>query len=477
LSAELSSDDSPRYAVVGGGITGLTAAYRLSRLAPQATIELFEAGDRLGGVLDTRHYDGCLIERGADSFFTKYTWAADLCCELGLGDALLPTKSDFRRALVVRSGKLYPVPEGFIVMRPQKLGPLVCTPLLSWRGKLRLFCEPWIASPAELAQNDFDESVASFATRRLGQETFERLVQPLLAGIYTADPFKLSLAATMPEALAAEREFGSLRRAMKSGALASEKASGARYSGFVTPRNGLKQLVDALADQLPERQIHRNCPVGQIVRTEGKQWSLLTTNKESLGEFRGVVVALPTPCVATIIEGVDSQLGDLLRKIPYASSAVVSLVFRREHISHPLDGFGFVVPTIENRAIVAASFSSNKFPDRAPDDKVLVRVFLGGALNPEQVDLSEDALREIALIELRELVGLRSEPLLVDIAKWHEKMPQYHVGHVQLVEEIESRVEKLPGLELAGNAYHGVGIPQCVHSGEQAAKRVIGKRL
>ncbi len=477
MSAEISSDDSPRYAVVGGGISGLTAAYRISRLVPQATVELFEAGDRLGGVLDTRTHKGCLIERGADSFFTKYPWAAELCHELGLEDDLLPTNVESRRALVVRSGKLHPVPEGFVVMRPQRIWPLVRTPLLSWLGKLRLFCEPWIASPNELAQNDFDESVASFATRRLGRETFEQLVQPLLAGIYTADPYQLSLAATMPEALAAEREFGSLRRAMKSGALASENASGARYSGFVTPRNGLKQLVDALADQLTEQQIHRNCLVDRITQTEGKQWSLFAANEKSLGTFRGVIVAVPTPCAATIVEGVDSQLGDLLRKIPYASSAVVSLVFRREQISHPLDGFGFVVPTVENRAIVAASFSSNKFPGRAPDETVLIRVFLGGALNPEQVDFSEDKLQEIALTELRRLVGLRGEPLIVDIAKWHEKMPQYHVGHVQLIEGIESRVEKLPGLELAGNAYHGVGIPQCVHSGEQAAKRVIGQRL
>ena len=465
---------SARFAIVGGGVTGLAAAYRLTQLLPQSRIELFEASDRLGGVLHTHHRDKLLIERGADSFIDKLPWAVDLCRELGLEDQLIPTNAAHRRALVVRAGRLYPVPEGFVVIRPHRLWPLLKTPLLSWRGKLRLLLEPWIPCPKKAEREEHDESVASFATRRLGREAFERLVQPLLAGIYTADPYQLSLAATMPEVLAAEREHGSLyRAAVKQATSSEEAASGARYASFVTPRGGLGQLVETLASHLPADQIHLNCPTQRIERTVDSRWNLHSATGETCGAFRGVIVATPAPRAAELLAAVEPELSELLGQIAYASSAVVSLSFQRNQIADPLDGFGLVVPTVENRPIVAASFSSVKFAGRAPLDQVLVRVFLGGALNPEQVSLSDDALQEIAVGELRELVGLRGEPLEVDIVRWHEKMPQYHVGHVQLVEEIENRVAKQYGLELAGNAYHGVGIPQCIHSADLAARRLV----
>jgi len=472
----LSSSPPPsaRFAIVGGGVTGLAAAYRLTQLLPQSRIELFEASDRLGGVLHTHHRGELLIERGADSFIDKLPWAVDLCRELGLEDQLIPTNAAHRRALVVRAGRLHPVPEGFVVIRPHRLWPLLKTPLLSWRGKLRLLLEPWIPCPKKAEREEHDESVASFATRRLGREVFERLVQPLLAGIYTADPYQLSLAATMPEILAAEREHGSLYRAAVKQSTRSDKAtSGARYASFVTPRGGLGQLVETLASHLPADQIHLNSPTERIERTVDGRWNLHTTTGETCGAFQGVIVATPAPRAAELLAAVDSELSELLGQIAYASSAVVSLSFQRDQIADPLDGFGLVVPTVENRPLVAVSFSSVKFAGRAPLDQVLVRVFLGGALNPSQVSLSDDALQEIAVGELRELIGLRGEPLEVDIVRWHEKMPQYHVGHVQLVEEIENRVAQQHGLELAGNAYHGVGIPQCIHSADLAARRLV----
>jgi len=477
----LSSSPPPstRFAIVGGGVTGLAAAYRLTQLLPQSRIELFEASDRLGGVLHTHHRGELLIERGADSLIDKLPWAVDLCRELGLEDQLIPTNAAHRRALVVRAGRLHPVPEGFVVIRPHRLWPLLKTPLLSWRGKLRLLLEPWIPCPKKAEREEHDESVASFATRRLGREVFERLVQPLLAGIYTADPYQLSLAATMPEVLAAEREHGSLYRAAVKQAAHSDKAtsseeaaSGARYASFITPRGGLSQLVETLASHLPADQIHLNCPTQRIERTVDSRWNLHSTTGETCGAFQGVIVATPAPRAAELLAAVDPELSELLGQIPYASSAVVSLSFQRDQIADPLNGFGLVVPTVENRPIVAVSFSSVKFAGRAPLDQLLVRVFLGGALHPEQVSLSDDALQEIAVGELRELVGLRGEPLEVDIVRWHEKMPQYHVGHVQLVEEIENRVAQQHGLKLAGNAYHGVGIPQCIHSADLAARRL-----
>ncbi len=474
------SSNSPQFAVLGGGITGLTAAYRLTQLMPHASVEVFEASSELGGVLSTRREDEYLIEQGADSFLKKLPWAVELCEELGLGDEILPTNPMGRRALVVRDGRLYPVPEGFVILKPHRMIPILLTPLLSWSGKLRLLRERWIGSPEELQATDYDESVASFATRRLGQEAFERLVQPLLAGIYTADPHQLSLAATMPDAIEAEREHGSLTRAIlkkaKEEVTSSEesdaRASGARYAGFVTLRQGLKQLIETLAEHLPAEKLHLNIAIHSLKKNENSQWTIRQRDGTTWGPYNGVIVALPAPRAAEIIRDVDAPLGELLGRISYASSGIVCMVYRRDQIAHDLDGFGFVVPSVEGRKIIAASFSSVKFPGRAPEDQVLVRVFLGGALQPELVDLSDEKLQELAQTDLTQLLGVTGQPLRVDVVRWHEKMPQYHVGHVQLVDTIEKRAADIEGLELAGNAYRGVGIPQCVRSGEAAARRI-----
>jgi len=477
------SSNSPRFAVLGGGITGLTAAYRLSQLAPRASVEVFEASGLLGGVLSTHHEEGYLVEHGADSFLKKLPWAVELCEELGLGDELLPTNPSGRRALVVRNGCLHPVPEGFVILQPHRMIPMLFTRLLSWSGKLRLLRESWIGSPKEMQQADYDESVASFATRRLGKETFERLVQPLLAGIYTADPHQLSLAATMPEAIEALRKHGSLTRAAieksKQDAARDEEsesqASGARYASFVTLRRGLGQLIETLAERLPTEKIHLNTAIRSLTKDENQQWIVHPEGGDPREPYDGVIVALPAPRAAAIVENVDERLGELLRKISYASSAIVCMLYRRDQIAHDLNGFGLVVPTIEKKSIIAASFSSVKFPGRAPDDQVLVRVFLGGAMQPELVDLPNEKLQALAQVDLHELLGITGQPLRTDVVRWQEKMPQYHVGHVQLVDAVEKRVADLEGLELAGNAYRGVGIPQCVRSGDTAARRLAAR--
>lgn len=481
MSLPANSNDSPRFAVLGGGISGLTAAYRLTQLVPHASIEVFEASSKLGGVLST-HRDGeYLIEHGADSFLKKLPWAVELCEELGLGEELLPTNPRGRRALVVRDGRLYPVPEGFVILQPHRMLPMLCTPLLSWGGKLRVLRERWATSPEGLQAADYDESVASFATRRLGREAFERLVQPLLAGIFTADPYQLSLAATMPDAICAEREYGSLTRALlmkskledtTSRGASDSRASGARYASFVTLRRGVGQLVETLAGRLPAERIHLDTAISSVEKRENRRWTIQQEGGTSHGPFDGVVVALPAPRATTIVENVDTQLGELLGRISYASSGIVCMVYRRDQIAHRLDGFGLVVPTVEGRNIIAASFSSVKFPGRAPDDELLVRVFLGGALQPELVDLPDKKLQELAHADLKQLLGITGQPLRVDLVRWHEKMPQYPVGHVQVVDAIEKRVAALEGLEVAGNAYRGVGIPQCVRSGNAAARRL-----
>ncbi len=464
-----------RLAVVGGGITGLTAAYRLHQLLPAARIELFEASDRLGGVLSTHRSGDTLLELGADSFIDKLPMAVELCQEVGLGDQLIPTNEAQRRALVLHDGKLHPVPQGFVQMRPEQYGPMLRTELLSWRGKSRLLAERWIPSPIEIANVDYDESVASFATRRLGREVFQRLVQPLVAGIYTADPYQLSVAATMSSALKAEKKHGSLRGAVLArGGTANENSSsrGARYASFVTLRGGLSELVDALAKRLALASLHLNHSLSGLAQAADHRWSITHSSAKNPEVFDGVVVALPAPRAANLLATTDTELSYSLSRISYASSAVVGLLYRRDQIKDPLNGFGVVVPTIENRRIVAASFSSVKFPGRAPDEQVLIRVFLGGALQPELLERTDGELVDLAHAELRVILGIEDKPLRADLVRWNEKMPQYHVGHLQLVERIERQIDKLPGLELAGNAYHGVGIPQCVASGDKAARRL-----
>jgi len=463
-----------KFAVVGGGISGLTAAYRLTKLLPQARVEIFEASDRLGGVLATHGEGDFLIERGADSFITREPWGRELCEELGLSGELIPTNTAHRRALVLHYGKLHPVPAGFVLIRPQRLWPIIKTPLLSWPGKLRLIAERWRKPPQGIDHDGFDDNLAHFASERLGREAFEHLVEPLVAGIYTADANQLSVAATMPEALEALRKNGTLWQRDQ---VDAEASSGARYGSFVTLRGGMGRLVEALRACLPAEAIHLNQSVEKISHDEVGNWRLRFADGTSSESYAGVVLAVPAPRAAALIGEIDALLAGLLGEISYASSAVVSFAFRGDQIERKLDGFGFVVPKIENRDIIAASFSSVKFPGRAPDEMVLIRTFLGGALRPDLVDLPDAELERIALAELTDILGISGPPTMIDVVKWREKMPQYRVGHLELVQKIEERAAGVAGLALAGNGYRGVGIPYCVRSGDEAARRVTERFL
>lgn len=482
------SDDSgsaaPRIAIVGGGISGLAAALRTSQLLPHAKLDLFEASSRLGGVLDTVCRDGFLIERSADNFLTTPPGAVELCHQVSIADQLLQTDEARRRAMVVRNGRLVPIPRGFYLMSPRKLWPVLTSSVLSLRGKLRLLAEPWIKSTAA-----DDESVASFARRRLGPEAFERLVQPLVAGIYTADPEQLSMAATMPQFWACEQEKRSLR-ALRTDRFSDQSnaddgthphtidATGARYALFAAPKNGMSSIVEAIASHVSSDSIHLNTPITSV-HHESAGWNLnvkSSTPDSPLripdSRFDALILALPAHAAASLLTSCDPALAAELAAIPYAGCAVVSLGFERKQIAHPLDAFGFVVPQVERRRIIAASFASLKFPGRAPEGCVLIRVFIGGALQPELAELPDSDLRRIALEELRDLLHIAGEPLLADTARWPASMPQYHVGHLERIARIEQLAAGHATLALAGNAYHGVGIPQCIASGQQAAERI-----
>lgn len=465
-----------RVAIVGGGITGLTAAYHLRQIAPNWDVQLIEAADRTGGVLRTEPCDGFLVEHSADNFITNVPEGIGLCRELGLADDLMETDSTRRRAFIVRRGRLLPVPEGFMLMSPKRIWPLVTTPLLSPWGKLRLLAEYFV--PAQQPGVVDDESLADFAERRLGREAFRWLVQPLVGGIYTADSRQLSLAATLPRFLEMERQYGGLiraaqaerRRTAQNNQAKESSGSGARYSMFMAPRRGMQQLPDALASKLPPESIQLDSPVAGLT-PDDSGWSL--TINDNPQHFDAVLLTSRTYQAAQLVESFDNALAAKLREITYASSAVVVFGYERKNIAHPLDGFGFVVPEAEGRPILAGSFTSRKFRGRAPADCELIRVFLGGAARPDLAEAPEEELIRIARGQLEELLGVSGAPRLCKVVRWREAMPQYHLGHQKRVAEIRAQTAKHPGLLLAGNAYDGVGIPNCIRSAKDAAAEMV----
>ncbi len=499
----MSSDPSPprRVAVIGGGIAGLAAAHRLVELDPNCQVALFEAGPRLGGVIGTVHDEGFQVEQSADNFITTIPWGVDLCKRLGLGDQLVQTNPAYRRTLVVRRGRLHPLPDGFLMMAPTQLWPLAVTPILSPLGKLRAALEYFIPPRAD----EGDESMAGFVRRRLGREVFDRLVEPLVGAVYAADMEKLSVLATLSRFREMERQYGSLIRAMRHQMKNRPKGaseSGARYSMFVTLRDGLSSLVEALAARLPAGAVRLGTPVTRIERA-GQQWWVRTAGKDECGmmndectttetavmtehqadhssfithhsSFDALVLAAPSPVAAGLLQPLDASLAADLASIVHSGTAIVSLGYDAQQIGYPINGMGAVVPAIEQSPILACSFSSRKYPHRAPAGKELLRVFVGGARRPGLAEMDDSRLKPLVLGEVARLLRIRGEPCYCNIAHWPGTMPQYHVGHKDLVARIEARAAAIPHLQLAGNAYHGVGLPDCIHGGELAAERILG---
>jgi oxygen-dependent protoporphyrinogen oxidase len=430
-------------------------------------VVLLEAAPRLGGTIRTERADGFLLEAGADSFISEKPWALALAERIGLGPRLRRTDDRFRRTYVVRGGRLRPLPDGFLLLAPTRAWPVLASSVFSWRGKLRLGLD--LALPRRPAPGD--ESLGSFVRRRLGREALERVAQPLVGGIYTADPDRLSLAATMPRFLALEREHRSLiiglRRTARREAVG---ASGPRWSLFVTLAGGMEELVTALAARLPAGAVRLATGVAAVEPAAGG-WRVELQAGPPL-QADGVVLAGPAPAMAPVVKAVDPSLAGLLQGIVYASSATMALGYRRSAIRHRLDGFGFVVPQVERRGILACTFSSVKYPERAPEGFALLRVFVGGAMQAGLLARDDRALVQLAHQDVAGLLGITGDPILSRVWRHPDTMPQYDVGHLDRVAAIEARLESLPGLALAGGAYRGVGIADCVRSGEAAAERV-----
>ena len=464
-----------KLAVVGGGIAGLAAAHRAVDLARERglplDLTLVEARDRLGGTIDTERADGFLIEAGPDSFLSEKPWALALCRRLGVEGRLVRTDDRFRQTFVWYGGRLHPLPEGFQLLAPTRFGPFLRSRLFSWRGKARMALD--LVKPRRPAGDD--ESLGGFVRRRLGREALERVAQPLVAGIYTADPDELSLAATMPRFLELERQQRSVILAMWRAARAAPTpgTSGARWSLFVTFAGGMGELVDTIAGRLPAGAVALKQRVSGLERVDGR-WRI-ATDDGALAEVDGVIVATEAHASARLLRYVDPQVSTLLEGISYASSVTVALGYRRADVPHPLDGFGFVVPRTEGRALLACTFSSVKYPGRAPEGFVLLRCFLGGALGAVILQRDDTDLVGLARSELRDALGITTGPLLTRLRRHPASMPQYQVGHLVRVETLERRIAGLPGLTLAGAGYRGVGIADCVRSGEEAAERLVGR--
>lgn len=464
-----------RLVVVGAGISGLAAAHRAVELAREQgrplDLTVLEGADRVGGTIQTEQRDGFLVEGGPDSFLSEKPWALALCRRIGLEERLIRTDDRFRRTFVVWRGRLHPLPEGFQLLAPTRLGPLLASRLFSWPGKLRMACD--LVLPRG---GDPDESLGAFVRRRLGREALERVAQPLVAGIYTADPDELSLSATMPRFAEMERRERSvilaLWRAARKAPAQHAGTSGARWSLFVSLARGMDELVQALAARLPAGALRLKERVTGVAREDGR-WRIATASGAA-PEADGLVLAPEAHQAARMLRYVDPALTHLLEGIPHASSATVSLAYRRADVRHPLDGFGFVVPHAERRPIIACTFSSVKYPGRAPDGHVLLRVFLGGALNEAVLQGDDATLVGTAREQIGPLLGITAEPELARVTRHARAMPQYHVGHAARAAAIEQAVARHPGLRLAGGAYRGVGIADCVRSGEEAAERLLG---
>lgn len=475
----MSQPSKKRIAIVGGGISGIAAAFYAAQDTDMETVRLFESSGRLGGVIETHRHGDYLVEKAADNFATLIPDALDLSRAAGIDDQLIAPKENDRRAFVLHKGQLKPIPAGFSLMQPTRVGSILATSTLSTAGKLRLLCEFFVKAKPDSG----DESLESFVTRRLGREAYENLVEPIVSGIFTANPKTLSMQATMPQFLAMERKSGGLirghlRAKQQDAAAAARRASGARYDQFRAPCGGMDTWLAGLASNLPQDCVQLNAGLEKIERTGSSQWRLHFDNAANIASrdtehFDAVILATPAHISTRLIDQAASEAAALAGKIEYASSAVAALIVNRSDIAGRLDGFGMIAPSKENRHALAISYTSNKYAGRTPDDEVLLRVFMGGAMQAEILDESDSRLEDIACREVRDILKWNgTKPNWIQIVRWNQAMPQYTIGHCDRMEQLESALSKFPTLKLCGAGYNGVGIPQCVRSGRKAVEAI-----
>lgn len=460
-----------RVVIVGGGIAGLAAAQRLMQKTPDLAVTLIESDSRLGGKIVTDRVDSFVIEGGPDTFLSYKPRGLGLCRELGLEDRLHGTNERIRRTYVMRGDQLHELPEGFTGLIPTRFGPMVKTGLISPLGKLRMGLD-YVIPPRSL---NGDESLAAFVERRLGRELYDRLIEPLMGGIYAGDGERLSLAATFPQLRQAELEHGGLIK----GVLAAKaktpvlQPGAKKWAAFLTPTLGLAEIVEALEAKL--RGANADVQLGKrVARVEAASpgYGVILENGKTL-HADAIILATPAFATADLISNLDAQISTALRGIPYVSTATVSVAYPLADIPRLLDGYGYIIPRTEGRAILACTWTSTKFPHRAPEGFGLIRAFIGRAGQEGVLEGTNDELLKLVRDELRRTLGITAPPLLHRIFRWRKAMPQYTLGHLDRLAVIEGRLIAHPGLFVAGNAYRGIGIPDCIASGEAAAEAVL----
>jgi protoporphyrinogen/coproporphyrinogen III oxidase len=469
-----------RIAIIGGGISGLSAALTLEEKRKSGTpleYVVFESSPRCGGVLVTDHVDGCIIEGGPDSFLTEKPWAADLCRKIGLGDQLIGSNDAERKTYILIKNKLVALPDGLMFIAPTKIIPTVFSSLFSVRTKLRMAAE-WFHPPRK-ATEDEDETVADMVKRHYGSEMVDLLADPLLSGVYGGEAAHLSVRAVLPRFAEMEAKYGSLGRAMVAARTKmAAVAKGPARPLFSSLKNGMQQMIDALVDRLDPKALRTSCSVQSVTRRDQKADSGWTvhTGQES-APFDAVIIATPTRAAAAVLQGADQTLARILSDINYSSSVTVTLGYDEKVRRSLPPGFGFLVPRREGHRMLAATFVHNKFPHRAPENRAVVRCFLGGARDEQILRSSDAEILQIVCDELHQILGnaLTAEPLFARVYKWQSAMAQYSVGHLERLQRIESLRRKFPGLALAGNGYSGIGVPDCVRSGVDAATNVLAE--
>jgi len=459
--------------VVGGGIAGLAAAYYAKKKSPVAQITLLESSKRWGGKITTNRVafdDGqFIIEGGPDTFLATKPWGVALCKELGLGERLHGTNPQKKNTYVLNRNRLLPLPDGLAMMIPTNVEAILKSRLVSWFSKARMGLD--FLLPAKALNGD--ESLGAFVSRRLGREAYENLIEPLMSGIYAGDGDALSLASTFPYLRDLELKYGSLARgALKMRSQSNGKVVQGSRSAFLTPTTGLAEIVEKLVEYLTTNgaTLCLNTRAISLTHPAPDTWHLTLDSGEVL-TTDSIIIAAPAFAAAQMLASLDPSLASDLGSIPYASTATVSLAYRQSDIPRDLDGYGYVIPRREGRRALACTWTSTKFPHRAPEGYALIRVFVGRA--GQDIPWTESELLELAKEELNLTLGITVTPLLARVFMWDKAMPQYNLGHPEILKRIDAVLEKYPGLALAGNGYRGIGIPDCIHSGEVAVEKIL----
>lgn len=458
-----------RVVIIGGGITGLTAGYRLRKLAPDVAITLVEADERPGGKVVTHHVAGLTIEGAPDSFLARKPRGVGLCEELGLGARLYGRRPEHADKTEVKyAGQLYPLPSGLSGMIPTNLDALTNNPLISPQGRLRLAEEVNIRPAAP----NGDESVAHFVTRRLGREVYEKLVEPLMSGIYAGDGEQLSLTATFPQLRELELKHGSLLKGLQIPSTQAVPAGrqAPTYPPFVSLRGGMGELVDVLVAQTPDLDLRLGTAVTAVTASAGAPGYQIELSSGERLDAAALIITTPAFVTAQLLEKVAPEVAAAHAAIPYASSALVTLAYHKAELADVPQGYGYVIPSVTGSDILACTFSSNKWTDRAPEEILLLRVYIGRFCHRDVTQCSDEELVALAQAEVAETHAITAQPAIQRLYRWPLSMPQYNLGHPELLGRIAAHLPQHPGLLLAGAAYHGVGIPDCIREGEEAAK-------